>query len=193
MSSVTWRADHVHAQDLVGRGVGDDLDEAARVAVDDGLAAGLEGELADLRGQAARLALRAGQTDRGDLRPRVGGSRHLHVVDRLDLLAGDGVHRRDALVRGDVRQPEAADDVADGVEVRVGRAHLAVDLDEARVERPPCVVSRPDVLGVGGAPGGHEQLLGAQLGRRLALLADHEPDARLVRLDRRRVEASAAS
>ena len=93
------------------------------VAVDDGLAAGLEGQLADLVLRCRALALLPGAADGGDLGPRVGGPRHLHVVDRLDLAARDGVDRGDALVGGDVRQPEAADDVADGVEVRVGRAH----------------------------------------------------------------------
>ena len=131
-----------------------------------------------------------GQTDGGDLRPRVRGPRHLHVVDRLHLAAGDGVDRGDALVGGHVRQPQSADDVADGVEVRIGRAHVAVDLDEAALHDGARRL-QAHVLRVGGATGGHQQLLGTQLGGLLALLADHEADARLVSHDRRRVEAGA--
>ena len=65
---------------------------------------------------------------------RVGGARHLQVVDGVALGAGDRVDRGDALVGGHVREQQAADDVADGVEVRLGGAHARVDLDEALLD-----------------------------------------------------------
>jgi hypothetical protein len=58
----------VHAEQLVGLGVGDDLDEALVVAGDERLAAGLERELADLDGDVVALAFLLGPADRGDLR-----------------------------------------------------------------------------------------------------------------------------
>ena len=125
MSSVTCAADHVDAQQLVRLGMRDDLDEALGLAVDDGLAHRLEGHLADLDGDAVPLAFGLGAADGRDLRPGIGRARHLEVVDVLDLLARDGMHRGDALVRGHVGQPQAADDVADGVQVRLGRLHVA--------------------------------------------------------------------
>ena len=173
------RADHVHAQQLVGLRVGDDLDEALVLAADERLADGLEGHLADLDGDAVALAFLLRPADRRDLRPRVGRARHLEVVDLLGLGAGDRVDRRDALVRGDVREQQAADDVADRVQVRLGGAHPAVDLDEALLDLGARRLEA-DVVRVRRAPGGHEHLLGAQLLGLLALLADHQADALLV-------------
>ena len=52
----------------------------------------------------------------------------------MDLgIARDRVRRDDPLVRRGVGEHQAADDVADGVEVGLPGAHVAIDLDEAAV------------------------------------------------------------
>ena len=120
--------------------------------------------------------------------------RHLEVVDRLGLGADDRRHRSQALVSGHVREPEAADDVADGVQVRFGGAHrLGVDQDDTAVDLGARGL-QADVFDVGRAPGGDQHLVSLQLGRLLAVRADHERHATaggLVRLDRLHVEAGA--
>ena len=60
-----------------------------------------------------------------------------------------------------VRQPQAADDVADRVDVRLLRAHVAVDLDDPAV-RLDLRGLEADVLDVGGAAGRDQQELGAR-------------------------------
>ena len=149
----------------------------------------LERDLADLDRQPALLGLLLGQADRGDLRPAVGRPRLLHVVDRVDVLvAGDRVGGDDALVAGGVGEHQAADEVADRVDVRLLRPHPAVDLDEAPV-RLDLRRLEPDVLDVRGPAGRDEQLLGAELLALLALRPDLEADAVLRDLDLGRVEA----
>ena len=151
---------------------------------------GLERHLAGAVLVAVALALGLGPADRRDLRPRVGRARHLDVVDLLALGAGDVVHGGDALVGGDVGEQQTTDQVADRIEVRLGGAHAAVDLHEALLDLGARRFEA-DVLRVGRATGRHQHLLGAQLGRRLALLADHQADALLVGGHRRRVEPRA--
>ena len=102
------------------------------------------GIFADLDRQAALLALLLGQADRGDLGAAVRGPRLLDVVHRVDVrVAGDRVGRDDPLVRGGVGEHQPADDVADRVQVRLLRPHVAVDLDDAAVDDSAVVVSSP--------------------------------------------------
>ena len=124
------------------------------------------------------VALRLGQADRGDLRPAVRRARLGGVVHLVDVgVAGDRVRGDEPLVRRRVGEPQAADDVADRVDVRLLRPHPAVDLDDAAVGLDLGRLEA-DVLDVGGAAGGDEHQLGAELGRLLALRADHQADAR---------------
>ena len=102
-------------------------------------------------------------------------------------VAGDRVDRDDPLVRRRVGQPQAADDVADRIDVRLAGPHLVVDLDDAPLDLGLRRLE-PDILDVRGPAGRHEQRLRGDLLRGLALRADLEPDALLVDLDRRRVE-----
>ncbi len=140
-----------------------------------------KGNLAHARGSAGQPRTRPGPPDRGDLRPGVRGARHPDVVDRLHLPAGDGVHGGDALVRRHVGQPQPADDVADGVQVRLGRAHVAIHLDDAPVDdrpgrleahRRPCWRARPVATSICSA----RSSAGSS-----PFLAHQEPDAVLVR------------
>ena len=63
-------ADHVDAEDAIGRGVGEHLHEALGLVVHLGAAVGHERELADLVVDAVGLQLFLGLPDRGDLRDR---------------------------------------------------------------------------------------------------------------------------
>ena len=92
------------------------------------------GTLPTLYSVPAALHLLLGQADRGDLGPAVGRARLADVVHLVDVgVAGDRVRRDDPLVRRGVGQPQAADDVADRVDVRLLRPHVAVDLDDPAV------------------------------------------------------------
>ena len=163
--------------------VRDDLGEALVLAADDGLGDRLERDLADLVRRPGGLDLLLGQADRRDLGPAVGRARLRVVVHLVDVgLARDRVGRGDPLVRRGVGEPQATDDVADRVDVRLLRPHVAVDLDDAAVGLDLRGLE-PDVLDVGGAAGRDEHQLGAELGRLLALGADHHADPVLVGRD----------
>src|SRR4029079_14665482 len=94
-------------------------------------------------------------------------------------VARDGVDRGEALMAGRVGEPKPADDVSDGVDVWLLGPHPAVDLDHPAIGLDLGRLET-DVLDVGGAAGGHEHQLGAELGWFLALWADHQADAVVV-------------
>ena len=126
------------------------------------LAIGLERDLADPCPETAIDALGLGQTDRGDLRPAVRRAGLFGVVHLVDVaVAGDRMGRDQALVGGRVSQPQPADGVSDGIDVRLLGPHPAVDLDHAAVDLHRCRL-KPDLLDVGGAAGRDEKEFGAQ-------------------------------
>ena len=140
------------------------------------LAMAVNGTLPIATGQAPLLARLLGQADRGDLRPRVGGARLVDVVHRVDVrVAGDRVDGREALVRRRVREPQAADDVADRVDVRLGRPHVPVDLDDP-AGGPHAGGLEAQVLDVGRPAGRDEDAVGRDLARGRALGPDREAD-----------------
>ena len=140
----------------------------------------LERHLADLDLEPALGALRLGQPDRGDLGPAVRRPRLPRVVHLVDVgVAGDRVRGDQALVGRGVGQPQAADHVADGVDVLLLGPHPPVDLDDATIDLDLGRLET-DLLDVRGAAGRDEQDLGADLGGLLALGTDGQPDARLV-------------
>src|SRR5688572_9068492 len=166
--------DDVDAEGVLVLGVRDDLRESFVLAADDRLGDGLERDLADLVRGSRGLDLLLGEADRGDLGPAVRGARLLRVVHLMDVrLAGDDVRRDETLVGGGMSQPQAPDDVADGVDVGLLGAQPAVDLDDALVGLDLGGLEA-DLLDVGGAAGGHQHHLGAQFLRLLALGADHQ-------------------
>src|SRR5664280_924246 len=133
-------------------------------------------------------ALLLGEADGRDLGVRVGGSRLVVVVDRLWILAGDLVDGHDTLVGGHMRQHQPTDRVADGIDVRLRRAHPAVHLDEAALELDLRLL-QAQVFGVWRPAGGDEQLIDLELSRRSAFRPNHERDAVIAHLDRSGVEA----
>jgi hypothetical protein len=106
------------------------------------------------------------------------------------LLAGDHMRGGEALVGRGVGQPQPADDVADRVDVRLLRAHPAIDLDDPAVGLDAGRLES-DVLDVGGPARRDEHHLGAQLGRLLAVRPDVQADPVVVGRDGVRVEAGA--
>ena len=110
------------------------------------------------------------------------------VIDRLGALARDVVDGNDAFVRRHVGQHQAPDQVADGVDVRFGRSHPAVDFHEAALDFD-LRRFEADVLDVGRATGGDEKLIELQLFGLTALRPDGERDAVVGDLDRSGVEA----
>src|SRR4029079_14182196 len=157
------RADDMDTERVLGLGVRDDLGEALVLATDDRLGDRLERDLADLVGRPGGLDLLLGPSDRRDLRPAVSGA-GLRVVVHLVYvrLACDRVRRGDALVRGDVGEPQAADDVTDRLHVTLLRPHVTIHLDHSAVGLDLGRLE-PDVLDVRGAAGRDEHHLGAQL------------------------------
>ena len=96
--------------------------------------------------------------------------------------------RGDTLVRGDVGQPQPADDVADGVQVRLCGLHVGVDLDDGPLDDRLGRL-QADPVGDRSPTRGDEQTLDHQLGWLLALLAHEDVDAAVIRTDRGRIES----
>src|SRR4029077_2547803 len=101
--------------------------------------------------------------DRGDLRAAVRRPGLLDVVHLVDVLVtGDDVRRDQPLVARDVGQPQAADHVADRVDVRLAGPHLPVHLDDALVDLDPRRLEA-DVLDIRRPAGRDEHDLGLDL------------------------------
>ena len=126
-------ADHVHADDRAVL-LAHDLDDAGR-AEDLALAVAAEVVLVGLDVVAVLLlGLRLGEADRGDLGVAVGDPRDARVDRPARVEPGDLLGDEDALREPAVRELQAGDDVADGVDaVDVGAQALVGD-DEAAVE-----------------------------------------------------------
>src|SRR5687767_2273114 len=166
------RADHVHAENLVVLLVEDDLDEALGLAGHAGPREHAELELAGLHLEAALLRLLLGQADAADLRVAVRAARHLVVVDRTVLLAGDPLGQDDALGRGEMRELWMSgllegDDVADRRDTLDVRLERAVHLDVPAVHLQTCLFGA-QAARHGSATDRHEQDLDVEL-RRLAV------------------------
>ena len=136
MSSAALRPDDRAAEHDAGGRVGDDLDEAAGVVLDERLGVGRERDLghADLAAVGERVGL--GQADVGDLGLGEDGRRRLLVVE---VAVGPGVQAHHvlgdlaALHRRHRRQRQLARQVAGGVDVRHRRLAVVVDDDVAAV------------------------------------------------------------
>src|SRR5690606_37028789 len=122
------RGDHPHAEDAVGCRVGDDFDEAIRVAVGLGAAVGDHWALADLHLVPGFLGGFLGQADTGDLRHRIDHARDHRVVHDAGL-PGDVFGYGDAFVLRLVRQHRAGDHVANRPHALDLGAEIVVRLD----------------------------------------------------------------
>ena len=93
------RADDMDAEDLVVFLVGDDLHEAVELVGHARAAEHAEGERSDLHINAAVARGLFGEADTADLGVAVRAARHMVVVDRPDVLAGEPLGHQDALGR----------------------------------------------------------------------------------------------
>src|SRR5215212_7888651 len=149
----------VHPQDEVGLGVGHHLEETIRLALDERLAYGPEGELGLLDLVALLLSLGLGEPERGDLRPAEGHARDEVLVHRQRVLAGHVLDGDDTLVPRGVREPVAPDHVPRRVDTVLGRPSVLVDLDDAPVANLDRRDVEVEVLGHGLAPDGDQERL----------------------------------
>jgi len=129
------RPDDVHAEDPIRCGIGENLDEAGRVAERACTAVGGERKapraVSDTRGFELLLRL----PDPRNLGRRVDHPRHRIEID-MPVLSRDALRDGDALLFRLVREHRAADDIADRPHVREVGPALRVDGDEAAlVER----------------------------------------------------------
>src|SRR5579859_4294886 len=160
-------ADQVRAQQVVALGVRDHLDHAVRLAQDQRLAVRAQVSAARLEPAAGLACLLLGEADAGHLRAAVGGAGQARVIYGRTGNAGDRLGGQDALRRGDVREQEAARDVAHGEHARYVRVQRRIDRREAAIELHAGLF-QADAGGQRLAPRGYEQTLGAQVFRLLA-------------------------
>src|SRR5918998_3452538 len=155
-------ADGVHPEDQVCLGVGDDLEEAVRLALDERLADGEEGELGLLDLVALLLGLGPGEPERGDLGPGEGDARDQVLVHGHGVLARHVLDGDDALVPGGVREPVATDHVPRRVDAVLGRTPELVNLDVAPVVDLDTRSFEVQPVGHGFAADGYEESLGLE-------------------------------
>ena len=155
------RADDVHAEDLVGLGVGQELDHAGGVAERARAAVGHEREGAGLVGAACGLELLLGLADPGDLGAGVDDPGNGVEVD-VAMLAGDALGHRDALLLGLVRQHRPAHHVADRPDAGQVGAAVVVDDDGAALVELEADGLGVQAVGVGHAADRHDQAVDSQ-------------------------------
>ena len=172
ISSPATGPDDVHAEHVVVLLIGDELHEADRLLHALRAAVGGEAERADLVRPAGRFDLFLGLADPGDLGRRVDDGRDRLVVHLGDV-ARDQLGDHDAFFHALVREHRAADDVADGPDVRHRRAALLVDLDEAALVERHLHVGREQPGRHGPAADGDDERVDVELLRRAAHLVAH--------------------
>ena len=147
------------AEDLAGRLVRDDLDEAVGLAERHGLAARRERELADGHRPAVLLRFRLTEADRRHLRPAIGAGRDVGVVDGSRILPRERFRRDDTLGHRLVCQQRRSGHVADRIHALHRRFHRGRDFHEIALhlhaER-----FQAHALHARGTTDGHEHLLG---------------------------------
>src|SRR5688572_30804829 len=123
-------SDNVAAEELIGRGVSDELHEPRSLGHRAGASVRRERELARSILATGCLDLMFGESDGSDLRPRINDGRHRLVI-HVCLVPGDHLSRDDTLFLGLVGEQLPAYGVPDRIHVWKIRAHLGVDGDVA--------------------------------------------------------------
>src|SRR5918994_4724027 len=152
----------VHAEDEIGLGVGDYLEEAVGLALYKGLADGPEGELGLVDLVALFLGLGFGETERGHLGAAEGDALDQVTVLGQGVLARHVLYGDDALVSGLVGEPEAPDHVSGRVHAVLGGTSVLVYLDDATVAHLDFGHVQVQVLDHGLASDGDEERLRLQ-------------------------------
>ena len=138
--------------------MGDDLDEAALLLVDDRAAVAGHQVLALFDRDALGLGLVLGDADRSDLRVGVDAAGDGVQVDRR-LLAGDDVRRADALCTRHVGQLDPGGDIADGIDALNAGAEGFVG-DDPSALAGYLKADGKQSLRIGAAADGDQNLLG---------------------------------
>ncbi len=113
------------AQQLAGFCIEHGLDHALRFTKRDGLAVADEGKATNFDIVAQFFCLRFGVANTGDLRVAIGTTGNAFRFNRMRMLTCDQLGNHDAFVRGFMRQPRCASNIADGVEpIDIGTAEL---------------------------------------------------------------------
>ena len=163
----------MHAQDFVGRGVGQKLDEAGGITQCAGAAIGQKRERARLVRHAVRLELLLGASHPGNLRAGVNHPGNGIEVD-MSMLTGNALGHGNALFFCLVRQHGATHHVAHRPDVgQVGLA-VAVHFDSATLVELEVDRIGSQTYGVGHATNRHDQLVHVQrLGFTLGIGVSH--------------------
>src|SRR5215471_17141746 len=126
------RADDVNAENFSVLLLGNDLDEAAVIAENGGLAVSHERKLADLNSITRVTRLLFSHADRANLRLAVGGIRDAELVDGVRGFAGDVSDSDDAFHhRGVCQLRKSGYDVTDSVKAWFIGFHPLVHLDKS--------------------------------------------------------------
>src|SRR5581483_3368158 len=155
------RANGSSAEQLVGGGVGDPLHEADGFAGGESLAETGEAELAGLYGAILLLRVFLVDADRADLRrgeDHIGDDGVVPALFRANGVFGGG----DALGGGVMGELDFAGDVADGVDVRGGRAAVVIGFDVAALAGLEAGVFELEAFGDGFAADGAEENVGLE-------------------------------
>src|SRR5690606_10332184 len=141
------RTDHVHAKNLVGIGVGEDLHETFGLVVDLRPAVGSEGKLAHLVGTSLCLQLLLALADTGHLWSRVDHTWNHSVVD-LRLMPSDAFDTGHSLVFSLVGEHRTGGDVTNDPHTGYAALVFFVAQHAALVGAQPDVL-QPQPVGIG--------------------------------------------
>src|SRR5690606_27671924 len=173
------RPDHMHAQNPVALGAGDDLDETGCVVGGHGTPTGGEGKHADIDLDAFSLELLLVLADPGGFGVGVDNRRN-QVVVHLRLVTGDALGNHNTLFGGLVGQHQAAHHVTDGVNARHRGGAVVVDIDIATLVQGNTGVGGQQIRGDRTTTNRHDQTVE---GHFLVALGVGELDGDFVTLD----------
>src|SRR5690606_39222832 len=154
-------ANDMHAQNAVGLGIGNDLDETGGFVGGHCTAAGCERSDTDVDVNAFGLQLLLGLADPGDFWMGVDYARD-QVVVHLGLVTSDALGNHHALFRGLVGQHRAAHHVTDGITARYARRAEVVDEHEAALIHGHATVGGQQIGGHWATANSDDQLVEGQ-------------------------------
>ena len=152
------RADDVHAQNFIGRGIGQHLDHAGGITQGTGAAIGQEREGPGAVGATSGLELLLGLTDPGDFRIGVDDPRDGVEVD-MAVLARHALGHGNALLLGLVREHRAAHHIANRPDAAQVAAAIAINHDRATLVELQANRVSVETHGVGHAANRDDQLV----------------------------------
>src|SRR5258706_7837091 len=150
--------DHVHAENAVGRGIGEELDQPRRVTHRPRPRVGAERHRSAAIVYTLRLQLLFGLADPSDFRRGVDHPGNSVEID-MRMLADNPLCHRDALFLALVREHRPAHHVAHGPDTRNAAAAVVIDDDETAFVELESDGFRIEPDGVGYPADRHDQLV----------------------------------